>query len=589
VAISLAASRSVADELAEIEAWYRDRLTRPAVEEVYEYPPVKIGPTWQRDGRYWLLPERSLGWQMLAWTGRWLQHSRDVPWRWTDEQARFLLWWYALDEDTWRWVYRDFVLQRLKGWGKDPLGAGKGMFELVGPARVGDVVDGQPVGVEVLDAWVQTAAVSLEQTKNTMRLLPGMVTPEAKIRFDLQIGKEQVHAMGGERLFQAVTSAPTTLEGARPTDTLKNETQHWDSSNGGHEMSAVIERNATKSASGAARTGSITNAYEPGRDSVGERDRDAWDAVQAGTAVDTGLLYDSLEAPPEAPLTLEAAPAVVRAIRGDSTWLDVERIVQSIADRRNPPSRSRRFWYNQITAAEDAWTSPQEFDALGAAEELADGEKVVMFGDGSKSDDCTALVACRISDGKAFQLGVWGKPAGYDDRYGPWIVNRDDVDHTVEDTFERLTVVAFWFDPSDTRDESGERYWDAYCDRWHRRHGKKLKLWSVKTGDKQHSVTWDMRSPQRMAEFTAAAERCISDIEAGQLAHDNSAALRQHVKNARRRPGKYGVGLGKEHRESARKVDLAVCMVGARMMWRLWTNKHRPRSTGQRQIILPDN
>jgi hypothetical protein len=54
------------------------------------------------------------------------------------------------------------------------------------------------------------------------------------------------------------------------------------------------------------------------------------------------------------------------------------------------------------------------------------------------------------------------------------------------------------------------------------------------------------------------------------------------VLNARRRPNKWGVSLGKEHRESARKVDLAVCAVGARMLRRLVLNKEtsgkKPRS-----------
>jgi hypothetical protein len=41
------------------------------------------------------------------------------------------------------------------------------------------------------------------------------------------------------------------------------------------------------------------------------------------------------------------------------------------------------------------------------------------------------------------------------------------------------------------------------------------------------------------------------------------------MKNARRREGRYGVTVGKEHRSSSRKVDLAVCAIGARMLWRL--------------------
>jgi hypothetical protein len=78
--------------------------------------------------------------------------------------------------------------------------------------------------------------------------------------------------------MQAVTSSPTTLEGARASFVLLNETHHWAANNDGHDMADVIERNATKSPGGTARTVRITNAYEPGEDSVAERDREAYEA-----------------------------------------------------------------------------------------------------------------------------------------------------------------------------------------------------------------------------------------------------------------------------------------------------------------------
>jgi hypothetical protein len=82
------------------------------------YEPVHIGPSWQRgeDGKF-VLPERTLGWQVLGWVADWLQHEDGRPWTYTDEQARLTLWWYAVDKRG-RFIYRDGVVQRLKGWGK---------------------------------------------------------------------------------------------------------------------------------------------------------------------------------------------------------------------------------------------------------------------------------------------------------------------------------------------------------------------------------------------------------------------------------------------------------------------------------------
>lgn len=570
--------RDEREELAEIEAWYRAELGRPAVLPVLQWQPVRIGPTWQTDGGHWLLPEHTLGWQMLAWCGRWLQESRGTPWQFTPEQARFLLWWYAVAPSG-RFLYRDGVFQRLKGHGKDPLGACICLAEMLGPVRVLDWVRGQPVAGDVGAAWVQTAAVSLKQTKNTMRLLPGLVTAEARVRYGVQLGREQAHALGDERFMEALTSSPSSLEGARSTFVLMNETHHWLENNEGHDMADVIERNSTKSAGGSARTLRITNAFEPGEDSVAERDRELWEKVQAGEALDVGLLYDSLEAPPEAPLTPEAAPSVVEAIRGDSVWLDTESIVKSIIDLRNPPSRSRRFWFNQITAAEDAWVIPDEWDAIAAPGQLVlPDEQIVAFFDGSKSDDTTGLVGCRLSDGHVFTIDSWSKPPG--ERGKEWIVPRDQVDEAVIAMFDAYKVLGFWADPSDTRDDEGERFWEPMIDDWHRRYGPKLKLWTMLSGDRRHSIAWDMRSPERTREITHAAERFITEMKSRAFTHDGDRRLRRHVLNARRRANKYGVGLGKEHRMSARKIDLAVCAVGARMMRRQYFN--RDTTTKQR-------
>lgn len=563
----------------EVIRWYRERLAEPAVfpwaGTVWE--PIRIGPTWQTDGAgRWLLPEATIGWDQLGWAGTNLQHGRGKPWRYTLEQARFLLWWGSVDERG-SWNYRDFVLQRLKGWGKDPVGGTLIYLELLGPCRVAGMDRHGPIATDCPEAWVQTAATSLEQTKNTMRLMPGLLTPEAKSHYGVQVGKELIHAGGDERLAQAVTSSPATLEGARSTFVLKNETQHWDSSNGGHDMDAVIERNATKSPDGAARTGAITNAPEPGMDSVAERAWDAYLASVEGRSLTTGILYDSLEAPPDAPLTAEAAPEVVAAVRGDSDWLVVDRIVQSILDTRNPPSRSRRFWYNQRVAAEDAWADPLKVDAASRDDSSRSGDLVLFF-DGSKSDDATGLVACRVSDGHLLTFGVWQRPAGVAGE--GWIVDRSDVDRTVRSVLDTGQVVAFYGDPSHTRDTDETGFWDSVIDGWHRDYGAGLNHWAVRSGDGKHSILWDMTSPERTKQFTEAAMRFTAELDDGAVTHDGHPALRLHMKQARRAPNRWGVSLAKEHRESKRKIDLAVCAVGARMLRRIVLNSPTRRRSG---------
>ena len=75
-------------------------------------PLVSMGPVWatDKDGHF-LLPEHTLGWQIVEWVIDYLNLPGDL----TLEQVRFILWWYAVDEQG-QFVYRNGVLQRLKGW-----------------------------------------------------------------------------------------------------------------------------------------------------------------------------------------------------------------------------------------------------------------------------------------------------------------------------------------------------------------------------------------------------------------------------------------------------------------------------------------
>ncbi|WP_407563320.1 terminase [Streptomyces sp. 184] len=578
-------------------------MTSQAAEQVPEVvTPFAIGPTWRRgeDGRF-VLPEYTLGWQCLAWTGTYLQHWAGKPWQYTAEQARLTLWWYAMDPATNRFLWRDGVLQRLKGWGKDPVKATWSAFEFVGPCRFGGVADegnewgvpaGQPLGVQHPAAWVQIAAVSQDQTRNTMTLFPSILSKRALEEFRIDLGKEIIYADKGRARIEAVTSSPRALEGGRPTFTSMGETQHWVESNSGHEMAAVIERNATKSADGAARTLADTNAFEPGEDSVAERTREAFESAEAGRAVDTGLFYDSLEAPAEAKLTEEWIVPTLKAVRGDSTWLDIERLKASILDVRNPPSRSRRFWFNQIVAAEDAFLARYEWDANPhEGFELERRDEITLFFDGSKSDDATGLVGCRMSDGLVKTLGVWQRPAGWPDGV-PYRVPRDEVDGVVDQVFAEFRPVAFFADPGAGHDDrDGERYWDGYIDSWAQRYDRRLKVKAVASGPRRHAVLWDMRDPKHQPAFTEAVDRFYRDVLERQVPHDGHKVLRQHIANARRRTNAWGYTIGKEHRESARKIDLAVCAIGARMLRRMVLNsaaygKRKGRPGKGRVVVL---
>jgi hypothetical protein len=203
----------------------------------------------------------------------------------------------------------------------------------------------------------------------------------------------------------------------------------------------------------------------------------------------------------------------------------------------------------------------------GAIPLLQPNDRIVLFGDGSKSGDDTGLMACRLSDGLCQVLWHFHPTEGQ-------IVDREALDTAVDDAFDRFRVAAFWFDPSHAKDDGSvgddDRFWWPYVDRWHANYHRKIerRMWATQGGAQQHAIAFDMLKPGPQQQFQPAVSQTADDLERSECPIQDSRVLRMHMMNARRREGRYGMSMGKEHRSSARKVDLAVCLVGARMLRR---------------------
>lgn len=526
---------------------------------------VSYGPTWKTDDEgAFVFPELSLGWEILEWAESRLRvPDTGDPWRFTAEQIRWIVWWYAVDK-TGRFLYADGMLRRVKGWGKDPLAAVVSAVEFVGPCRFERFERGQPVAKPHPAGWVLIAAVSKDQTRTTMSLFPGLFTDETLEEHQIDVGKEIIYAHSGRARIEAVTSSPRALEGPRPTFTLKNETQHWLRNNDGHAMAATITRNAVKARDGAARRLALSNAHNPGEDSDAEHDWEAFQKMEQGRTRSRRFMYDSLEAPPALDLADEGQLRQgLRLAAGDSTWLDEDGHVETIYDPRNSVADSRRFYLNQLVAAEDAWIAPHEWDALAAPRELDPDEEITLGLDPSKTDDHTVLMGCAVSDGYVFTVGLW-RP---EDHGGE--IPRGLVDEVVRSTIDVRNVVAFLSDLHP---------FESYVDRWAEDFGADLPT----KASRKHAVAFDMRSKKK--EMTVEYERLHDEIVEGRLTHDGDPRVRQHFANARRRPNAWGVSVGKEHRESARKIDAVPSTVLARMGRRLHTQatkRRRPKRSGR--------
>ena len=510
------------------------------------------------------LPEFTLGWGVVRWISDNLRQPNGPdagkPFRLTRRQVEFVLWWYAVSEDG-RWLYNRGVRRLAKGSGKSPFAAVLALAELLGPVRVAafdERIPGGVVGKPVDMPLVQIAAVSERQTANTMRMIRAMCakrSPLAK-KYGLEVGKTYIDVPGGGKLEQ-IASSEASAEGAEVSFVVGDETEHWTPGMGGPGLMSTLTQNAAKTGS---RVMETSNAWVPGAQSVAEATFETWcEQIEGRTRATQHVLYDAVVAPANTVLHDDPGPdeiglsAALQIVYADCPWVDIVPIREQIWQTNYPESRSRRFYLNQPNAAENAWITLQEWSVLAdTSRELVDGEEIVLFFDGSKSNDHTALVGCCMSDGHVFTVGVWApeKSTG--------VVNVGAVEVALARVMERFDVLAFWADV---------REWESQVKTsWPEKHGEDLLLWSVPRGKEPAVIAWDMRS--HAYQFAEAAEMCFAEIQDGTFTHDGNWDTSRHVGNARVNETRGRFSIKKESPKSANKIDAAVCVIGARMVYR---------------------
>lgn len=513
---------------------------------------------------------------MLAWA--WIEHfcvhgPGDIqgdPVELDGEFGGFIVDTYAL-HPAGRKIYDSVVISRAKGRAKSELAAFIGLFEAFGPCRSagwalgGEVFEwrdfryeyqpGEPMGRYVTYPFVRCLATEEEQSGNTYD----------NIYFNLSEGPLgeglASSAAGLTRTFlpqggeiRPSTASSSSKDGGKETCTIFDET-HLYVTPELRRMYLTVDRNCRKRKDAQPWALQTTTMYQPGENSVAEKTHERARLIAEGKSRASRLLLDHREAPPEVDLTdMASVMGALRETYGPfADAMDLQGIVENeFWNVEKDVDESRRYFFNQPTAARDAWMTKSQWAACAdPLQVVADGDPIAMFFDGSKSDDATALMGCDIATGHLMTLDCWEKPEGPQGE--GWVVDRADVDRVVRQVFATREVVAFFADVAE---------FESYIDTWANDFGSRLAVQA--TGGKYaHAVAWDMRS--HVQEFTEACARVLVDVREHDLTHDGDSRLQRHVLNARRRPNKWGVSISKEGRESPKKIDLAVCAVGARL------------------------
>src|SRR5690554_5068280 len=169
-------------------------------------------------------PELTVGWAAGGWAQRWLRQPNGPragqPFKLTLGQWRFLLWWYAVDEDG-QWLFDHGVRRLAKGSGKSPFAAVLALIEFCGPCRVDDLKPKDPNPAKRVKAkpvdmpLVQIAATAESQTKNTMRMVRAFAPKGSEIvqQYAIDVGKTQYYKIP-EGTLEVITSSYVAAEGA---------------------------------------------------------------------------------------------------------------------------------------------------------------------------------------------------------------------------------------------------------------------------------------------------------------------------------------------------------------------------------------
>lgn len=534
---------------------------------------------------------RGLGFLALAWIEHFCVHGpgdvQGTPLDPTipgslpldDEFAGFILDAYALTDLGGR-LYTSAFISRAKGRAKSELAAFIALFEALGPCRavrdedgipllaeggetytMGDFVytyeAGEPMGRQISYPFIRCLATEEQQAGNTYDNIYLNLDIDVNPRMRAfgfsknDVGITRINIPGGGEIRPSSASS-AAKDGGKETFVVFDES-HLYITPELRRMYGTVTRNLDKRKIAEPWSLETSTMYAPGQDSIAEETHKTARLIHEGKALTEGIFFDHRQAAPDTDVTSRAS--IIEGLREAygpaSEWMDLERICNSFFDIRKPIADQRRYFLNQPTSASDAWLVSTEWDSCADKKMVMSRKDAITLGfDGSEKSsnpnrpaDATALIACRISDGALFTLGVWEQPPG-PEGVG-WSVPVQEVMDLVEDTFDRYEVVAFFADPAK---------WEGVVTDWEQKYGPRLR---VKAGAK-NAIAWWMNRTIMVGRALDRFENTVRDRE---LLHDGSEVLTRHALNARRKPRGNAMGIGKEHPSSRNKIDAVVAAV----------------------------
>lgn len=196
-----------------------------------------------------------------------------------------------------------------------------------------------------------------------------------------------------------------------------------------------------------------------------------------------------------------------------------------------PESSFRRFHLNQWTSTHSAWLPHGAWAGVERPRPFDPEVPFVAFLDGSWANDSTGIVSSTIESPHLSVLGHWTPDAELGH------VDMAAIEQRVREVLAMPGCRELAFDPA--------RFQDFFS---------RLEAEGFPV------VEWHTNSLARMV---PACQDFYSSVSEQTVTHDGDARLASHVANAVLKEDRHGPRIVKEAKSSQRKIDLAVCAVGA--------------------------
>ncbi len=211
---------------------------------------------------------------------------------------------------------------------------------------------------------------------------------------------------------------------------------------------------------------------------------------------------------------------------------DFETVIRAV-----PENEFRTKRLNQWVSAATAWLPHGAWpDIEDAARTFDPAAPFATFLDGSWSDDSTGVVTCTLREPHLSVQGHWSPDPTLDH------IDMYQVERRVREVLAMPGCRGIAFDPA--------RFQDFFA---------RLQA-EFNVGDREFVTEWHTNSLARMV---PACQEFYSAVMAKAVTHDGDPRLALHVGNAVVKEDRHGPRIVKEAKGSPRKIDLAVCAVGA--------------------------